>query len=279
MSLTNMKIKKSHAKVRVGLPRKKPGLFKPVCIIPKALAAPDGDADAGEEGTREWDAKGSVIRNYRTFGVVSNPNIRSAVSLSHQIAECPALQLPDRESAPVSEFDSIDSGSDLESDGEATECSRGECSRDLVFVAGKRSACFSLIRRRILLFLEMFSGLCRFMLHIVRANYSFTEINSFPDNFIAFPLFTFDLISNNAELKSALGKMRRDGKVAPTQPLTFMQRVHVGKLIEKYGDDYQAMFRDTTLNRMQHSVASLKKLCQRYYSRGKLFLLFLHVWN
>ncbi|XP_042445771.1 uncharacterized protein LOC122030618 [Zingiber officinale] len=190
MGRSRRKFKKSHAKVRVGLPRKKPGLFKPVCIIPKALAAPDGDADAGEEGTREWDAKGSVIRNYRTFGVVSNPNIRSAVSLSHQIAECPALQLPDRESAPVSEFDSIDSGSDLESD----------------------------------------------------------------------------------ELKSALGKMRRDGKVAPTQPLTFMQRVHVEKLIEKYGDDYQAMFRDTTLNRMQHSVASLKKLCQRYYARGKLFV-------
>lgn len=117
MGRSRRKFKKSHAKVRVGLPRKKPGLFKPVCIIPKALAAPDGDADAGEEGTREWDAKGSVIRNYRTFGVVSNPNIRSAVSLSHQIAECPALQLPDRESAPVSEFDSIDSGSDLESDG------------------------------------------------------------------------------------------------------------------------------------------------------------------
>lgn len=85
----------------------------------------------------------------------------------------------------------------------------------------------------------MFSGLeslCKFMLHIVQKSILF------PVNFIPFPLFIFDLISNNADLKSALGKTRRDGKVAPTQPLTFMQRVHVGKLIEKYRDDYQVPF-------------------------------------
>ncbi|KAL9247166.1 hypothetical protein vseg_020628 [Gypsophila vaccaria] len=66
------------------------------------------------------------------------------------------------------------------------------------------------------------------------------------------------------DLKTALGKKRRDGKRAPIQPLTAMQRVHIQPLIEKYGDDYERMFRDTKLNAMQHSVATLKNLCHRY---------------
>lgn len=41
------------------------------------------------------------------------------------------------------------------------------------------------------------------------------------------------------DLKSALGKKRKDGKNAPLQPLTTMQRVYIGRLIKKYGDDYQ----------------------------------------
>lgn len=40
-------------------------------------------------------------------------------------------------------------------------------------------------------------------------------------------------------MKSALGKKRRDGKNAPLKPLTTIQRLHVLKLVEKYGDDYQ----------------------------------------
>jgi nucleolar protein 16 len=44
-----------------------------------------------------------------------------------------------------------------------------------------------------------------------------------------------------SDLKSALGKKRRDGKTMPLLPLTKMQRVHVGKLIDKYGDDYQVI--------------------------------------
>lgn len=40
-------------------------------------------------------------------------------------------------------------------------------------------------------------------------------------------------------MKSALGKKRRDGEHAPLQPLTKMQRVHIGQLVEKYGDDYR----------------------------------------
>lgn len=41
------------------------------------------------------------------------------------------------------------------------------------------------------------------------------------------------------DFKTALGKRRRDGKKAPSQPLTTMQRAHVLPLIEKYGDDYE----------------------------------------
>ena len=44
-----------------------------------------------------------------------------------------------------------------------------------------------------------------------------------------------------ADLKSALGKRRRDGKSAGPQPLTVLQRVHIGRLVEKYGDDYQVI--------------------------------------
>ena len=96
------------------------------------------------------------------------------------------------------------------------------------------------------------------------------------------------------DLKSALGKKRKDGKNAPLKPLTTIQRLHVFKLVEKYGDDYQVgceflfiseflnpldflalvshvhivlqhMFMDTKLNSMQHSVATLEKLCKRYH--------------
>ncbi|WOK96115.1 hypothetical protein Cni_G04822 [Canna indica] len=182
MGRSRRKYKQSRTKVRVGLPRKKPGVFKPAFVIPEALAAAAAAsaADGGEEGKKEWDVKGSVIRNYRTFGVVSNPNILGVRARTPQVVQISSLQVPDPEFTPASEFDPIDSGSDLESD----------------------------------------------------------------------------------DVKSVLGKKRKDGRAAPLQPLTSMQRVHVGKLIEKYGDDYQAMFMDTTLNSMQHSVATLKKLCQ-----------------
>lgn len=104
-----------------------------------------------------------------------------------------------------------------------------------------------------------------------------------------------------ADLKTALGKKRRDGKRTHLQPLTTMQRLYICQLIEKYGDDYQvglvslsyicssysislnpygwlfclllllllqAMFMDVKLNKMQHSVATLEKLCKRYHMFG-----------
>lgn len=45
------------------------------------------------------------------------------------------------------------------------------------------------------------------------------------------------------DLKSALGKKRRDGRSALPQPLTTIQRVHISRLVDKYGDDYQVGIR------------------------------------
>jgi nucleolar protein 16 len=43
----------------------------------------------------------------------------------------------------------------------------------------------------------------------------------------------------NVDLKSVLRKKRRDGKSAPLQPLTKIQHIYIGRLIEKYGEDYK----------------------------------------
>ncbi|KAK9996550.1 hypothetical protein SO802_021236 [Lithocarpus litseifolius] len=62
------------------------------------------------------------------------------------------------------------------------------------------------------------------------------------------------------DLKSTLGKKRKDGKSVPPLPLTTIQRVHINRLVEIYGDNYERMFMDSKLNAMQHSVATLEKL-------------------
>ncbi|KAL5071948.1 hypothetical protein RYX36_022835, partial [Vicia faba] len=41
------------------------------------------------------------------------------------------------------------------------------------------------------------------------------------------------------DLKSALGKRRRDGKSELPQPLTSIQRLYISRLVEKYGADFQ----------------------------------------
>ncbi|GJN14175.1 hypothetical protein PR202_gb00964 [Eleusine coracana subsp. coracana] len=186
MGGSRRKFKRSHAKVRVALPRKKSREFKPAFALPEALAA------AAREGVR-WDTEGSVVKNYAAFGVVANPNLLGAHARGTPcLVQSAALQAPDIAAAraPVPEFEPIDTGSDLEND----------------------------------------------------------------------------------DLKSALGKKRRDGKSAPLQPLTKIQRIYIGRLIEKYGEDYKAMFMDTKLNAMQHSVGTLKKLCERYHAEGKIFV-------
>ncbi|CAK9175318.1 unnamed protein product [Ilex paraguariensis] len=178
MGRSRRKYKKSRPKVRVGLPKKNPNVFKPAFSLPPKLRSLVGSSEI------KWDDKGSVIENYKSFGVVSNPNLLGIRSRTTHIIQSDSLQVPTpSDNAPISEFETIDSGSDLEED----------------------------------------------------------------------------------DLKSALGKKRRDGKTAPLQPLTVIQRLHIGRLLEKYGDDYQGMFMDTKLNKMQHSVATLEKLCKRYH--------------
>ncbi|KAK9756972.1 hypothetical protein RND81_01G133100 [Saponaria officinalis] len=182
MGRSRRKYKNSRAKVQVGLPKRNPKIVKPAFNLPpklRALIDPLGV---------KWDEQGSVISNYKQFGVVSNPNLLGVRARTSHMIESDSLQVPplppkDIADIKVDEFAQFDSGSDLEED----------------------------------------------------------------------------------DLKSALGKKRRDGKRAPVQPLTTMQRVHLEPLIQKYGDDYESMFRDTKLNAMQHSVATLKSLCHRYH--------------
>ncbi|KAL3849763.1 hypothetical protein ACJIZ3_011645 [Penstemon smallii] len=177
MGGSRRKYKRSKPKVQVGLPKKNPHIFKPAFNLPpklKSLLNP----------LSKWDDKGSVIDNYKSFGVVSNPNFLGVRSRTAHIVESDALQMPSSGDGIVSEFDPIDSGSDLEED----------------------------------------------------------------------------------DLKTALSKKRTDGKAASLQPLTAVQRIYVSRLVEKYGDDYQRMFMDTKLNKMQHSIATLEKLCKRYHT-------------
>lgn len=178
MGGSRRKSKKSRPKVRVGLPKKHPNVFKPAFTVPPKLRS------LVEPAVSQWDDKATRLRNYKTFGFVSNPNLLSVRSRTSHIIESDSLQLPP--SSALEEDPALDSGSDLEED----------------------------------------------------------------------------------DLKEALGKKRRDGRHAGLQPLTAMQRRHIQKLIDKYGDDYQSMFMDIKLNKMQHSVAALKKLCDRYHACG-----------
>ncbi|KAG8067830.1 hypothetical protein GUJ93_ZPchr0005g15395 [Zizania palustris] len=77
MGGSRRKFKRSHAKVRVGMPRRKPREFKPAFDLPEALAAAAAAAEGGGH-VPSWDAEGSVVKNYAAFGVVANPNLLGA---------------------------------------------------------------------------------------------------------------------------------------------------------------------------------------------------------
>jgi nucleolar protein 16 len=114
MGGSRRKFKRSHAKVRVALPRKKPREFKPAFSLPEALAAAAG-------GGAEWDAEASVVKNYAKFGVVANPNLLGAHARgTPQLVQSAPLQAPDVAAARASvpEFEPVDTGSDLENDGQ-----------------------------------------------------------------------------------------------------------------------------------------------------------------
>lgn len=120
MGGSRRKFKRTRTKVRVGLPRKKPREFKPAFDLPEALAA----AAAAEAGGHvpSWDAEGSVVKNYSAFGVVANPNLLGAHSRGTRgLVQSASLQAPDVDAlrAPVDEFGPVDTGSDLECDGQS----------------------------------------------------------------------------------------------------------------------------------------------------------------
>lgn len=169
--------------MRVGLPKKNPNVFKLAFSLPPKLRSLVNS---------HWDDKGSVIDNYKSFGVVSNPNLLGVRCRTSHMIETDSLQVPPPKKLPPTsdDDDDADAFEDLDDSGSEVE---------------------------------------------------------------------------EDDLKSALGKKRRDGKSAPLQPLTTIQRVYISRLVEEYGDDYQSMFMDTKLNKMQHSVATLEKLCKRYH--------------
>ncbi|KAH0634003.1 hypothetical protein AABB24_016111 [Solanum stoloniferum] len=183
MGGSRRKYKRSRTKVRVGLPKKNPNVFKPAFSLPPKLRSLVNS---------HWDDKGSVIDNYKSFGVVSNPNLLGVRCRTSHMIETDSLQVPPPKKLPPTsdDDDDADAFEDLDDSGSEVE---------------------------------------------------------------------------EDDLKSALGKKRRDGKSAPLQPLTTIQRVYISRLVEEYGDDYQSMFMDTKLNKMQHSVATLEKLCKRYH--------------
>jgi len=116
MGRSRRKYKNSRAKVQVGLPKRNPRVFKPAFNLPpklRNLLDPLGI---------KWDEKGSVISNYKQFGVVSNPNFLGVRARTSHIIESDSLQVPppppeDPADIRVDEFEPIDSGSELEEDG------------------------------------------------------------------------------------------------------------------------------------------------------------------
>uniref|UniRef100_A0A803L9W1 Nucleolar protein 16 n=1 Tax=Chenopodium quinoa TaxID=63459 RepID=A0A803L9W1_CHEQI len=266
MGGSRRKYKKSRIhKVKVGLPKKNPKIVKPAFNLPpklRALIDPLGT---------KWDEQGSVISNYKQFGVVSNPNLLSVRSRTSHMIESDSLQVPpprpdNPADAKVDEFEPVDSGSDLEEDVLVVGGPGGE---------GVCGVEIWILRMLLVSMREVFgwgysnvsNASCEHEggLWLGYSNVSNASCEHEGGLWLGYSNVSNASCEHEGDLKSALGKKRRDGKKVPSQPLTTMQRAHLLPLIEKYGDDYERMFRDTKLNSMQHSVATLKNLCQRYY--------------
>lgn len=117
MGRSRRKYKRSRTKVRVGLPKKNPHLFKPAFSLPPKLRSLVDELP-------QWDGKASVIQNYKSFGLVSNPNLLGVRSRTSHIVESESLQVTQPSDEPANEFEPIDSGSDLEEDGQFSPLSQ-----------------------------------------------------------------------------------------------------------------------------------------------------------
>lgn len=118
MGRSRRKYKKSRTKVRVGLPKRKPNVFKPAFCLPPKLRSL---LEESEPCATKWDDQGSVIQNYKSFGFVSNPNLLGVRSRTSHLIESDALQVPPPplpSDDAASDLDSADCGSDVEEDGQ-----------------------------------------------------------------------------------------------------------------------------------------------------------------
>ncbi|KAJ4971258.1 hypothetical protein NE237_004357 [Protea cynaroides] len=113
MGGSRRKHKKSRTKVQVGLLKKNPHLFKPTFNMPLKHQSLFGDNYC------QCDGKDSVLYNYKSFGAISNPNLLDIRSHTSHIIESDSQQLPplaEATSTLVTEFDAINSTSNLEED-------------------------------------------------------------------------------------------------------------------------------------------------------------------
>lgn len=117
MGGSRRKYKRSRPTVRVGLPKKKPNVFKPAFNFPPKLRSLLQQSSSDPK----WDDQASVIQNYKSFGVVSNPNLLGVRSRTSHMVQLDSLQVPPTPSSQSDEDadpqDTVDTGSDLEEDG------------------------------------------------------------------------------------------------------------------------------------------------------------------
>lgn len=103
----------------MGLPKRKPNVFKPAFCLPPKLRSLLDESDPSS--ATKWDNKASVIQNYNSFGFVSNPNLLGVRARTSHMIQSDDLQVPPP-SVPSDEaatdLDYTNCGSDLEEDGQ-----------------------------------------------------------------------------------------------------------------------------------------------------------------
>ncbi|KAG0575521.1 hypothetical protein KC19_5G010100 [Ceratodon purpureus] len=101
MGRSRRAFRKSNPTVRVGLPKRKSAKS----LVPDTIVLP------GTDTKLEWDGKASLISNYKSMGIVANPNVVGARSGTRHLVQLVSLQ------KPLSADGSEHYGSDDEPDG------------------------------------------------------------------------------------------------------------------------------------------------------------------